>query len=146
MLCAKRRPNCFSSYTNEWSHNKPHFIAVSSLASLAFIPRTTKSLKLMFVDFLYLFVCFMIIGVRFVSGAQERRGVKLNAFIHAPFYRGTWFSEPMSFLIDCVKIRFYGLIHKFAFYCCVNKCTADRIRWTPFVLFLFHVATKVLRY
>lgn len=49
----------------------------------------------------------MIIGVRFVAlGARERCGVKLNAFIHVPFYRGTWFSEPMSFLIDSVEFRF----------------------------------------
>lgn len=49
--------------------NKTDFIAVSSLASLAFIPRTTKSLKLIFVVdfFVRLFVCFMIIGVRFVA-------------------------------------------------------------------------------
>lgn len=37
---------------------KPYFIAVSSLASLAFIPRTTKSLKLVFVDF-FLPLCLL---------------------------------------------------------------------------------------
>lgn len=71
---------------------KPYFTAVSSLSFVGIHPENYQIIKglCLLIFSSQLFVCFMIIGVRFDAlGPQERCGVKLNASIQASFYRGT---------------------------------------------------------
>lgn len=78
---------------------KPHFIAVSFLASLAFVPRTTKSLKLVFVDFFQRLCLLYDNRCSFRRGSDAVWNLTPSFMADGPSYKGTWFSEPMSFLI-----------------------------------------------